>query len=166
MALTGRPAQEHRQGMTHQVNARRIVVGVDGSEASKCALRWAVTQAELTQATIEVVGVWEYPAAYTWGALPAIDAVTLADACEQMLDRTITEILGDSPTVHVEPYIVTGHPAYELVTQAKGADLLVVGSRGHGGFVGALLGSVSQYCVHHATCPVVVVRGECVDRRP
>jgi nucleotide-binding universal stress UspA family protein len=146
--------------MTEEVNARRIVVGVDGSEQSKRALRWAIEQAGLTAATVEAVGVWQYPSTYAWGAVAVVDAAELAEACERTLIDTVIEVGGEEPPVHIDSYVSTGHPAYELVRQAKGADLLVVGSRGHGGFVGALLGSVSQYCVHHATCPVVVVRGE------
>ena len=88
-----------------------------------------------------------------------VDADELASASEQALAETVTEVAGADPPVRVESYVLTGHPAYELAQYAKDADLLVVGSRGHGGFVGALLGSVSDHCVHHATCPVVVIRG-------
>jgi nucleotide-binding universal stress UspA family protein len=146
--------------MREGVNGRRIVVGVDGSESSKQALRWAIDQAGLTGATVEAVGAWEYRANFAWGAVAAIDAAELANACERAVIDTVTEVSGEEPSVHVDCHVIRGHPADALVRQAKGADLLVVGSRGHGGFVGALLGSVSHYCVHHATCPVVVVRGE------
>jgi nucleotide-binding universal stress UspA family protein len=145
--------------MTDVVNDRRIVVGVDGSEPSKEALRWAIEQAGQTGATVEAVIVWEYPATYAWGTVAVVDAGELASACEETIARTVGEVAGADPPVPVETYVLTGHPAYELVKYAKGADLLVVGSRGHGGFVGALLGSVSHYCVHHASCPVVVIRG-------
>jgi len=138
-------------------------VGIDGSEPSRQALRWATEQAGLTGATVEAVGVWEYPATYAWGTVAVVDSAELADACERNLVDTVAEVCGDQPSVTVDSEVVMGHPAYELVQHAKGADLLVVGSRGHGGFVGALLGSVGQYCVHHATCPVVVVRGEPTD---
>jgi nucleotide-binding universal stress UspA family protein len=74
-----------------------------------------------------------------------------------MLTDTLNE-LGIEPPVTVRATVAEGHPADVLVRAARGADLLVVGSRGHGGFAGSLLGSVSQYCVHHAACPVLVVR--------
>jgi nucleotide-binding universal stress UspA family protein len=146
--------------MSEEVNGRRIVVGVDGSEPSKQALHWAIEQAGLTGATVEAVGVWEYRSNYAWGTLAAVDAADVADACERTVIDAVTEVGGESPTVHIGSCIMRGHPADELVRQAKGADLLVVGSRGHSGLVGALLGSVSQYCVHHATCPVVVIRNQ------
>jgi nucleotide-binding universal stress UspA family protein len=150
--------------MTEEANERRIVVGVDGSEPSKQALRWAIEQAGLTGATVEAVIVWEYPVTYAWGTVAIVDADELATASEQALAETIAEVAGADPPVRVESYVITGHPAQELVQYAKEADLLVVGSRGHGGFVGALLGSVSHYCVHHATCPVVVIRGPITAR--
>jgi nucleotide-binding universal stress UspA family protein len=145
--------------MTEEVKERRIVVGVDGSEPSKQALGWAIEQAGLTGATVDAVIVWEYPVTYAWGTVAIVDADELATASEQALAETVAEVAGADPPVRVECYVITGHPAYELVLYAKDADLLVVGSRGHGGFVGAMLGSVSHYCVHHATCPVVVIRG-------
>jgi nucleotide-binding universal stress UspA family protein len=146
--------------MREDVNGRRIVVGVDGSEPSKQALRWAIEQAGLTGATVEAVGVWELLTHYAWRAAATADAAELADRCEQTVIDTVTDVGGETPPVHIDSYIIDGHPATELVRQAKGADLLVVGSRGHSGFVGTLLGSVSQYCVHHATCPVVVIRDQ------
>jgi nucleotide-binding universal stress UspA family protein len=151
-------ARRHRRGMSEEVNGRRIVVGVDGSDPSKRALHWAIEQAALTGVTVEAVGVWEHLSSYAWGAVADVDAAELADACEQIVIDTVTEVGGDAPPVHIDSYIIRGHPANELVRQAKGADLLVVGSRGHSGLVGALLGSVSNYCVHHADCPVVVIR--------
>lgn len=146
--------------MRQEENLRRIVVGVDGSEPSKQALRWAIEQAALSGATVEAVGAWEYQPNYGWGTVAAIDAAELADACERTVVDAVIDVGGEEPPVRIDSYIVRGHPANELVQQAKGADLLVVGSRGHGGFVGALLGSVSQHCVHHATCPVVIVRDQ------
>jgi nucleotide-binding universal stress UspA family protein len=144
--------------MSEEDNVRRIVVGVDGSEPSKRALRWAIEQAELIGATVEAVGVWEHRSSYAWGAVAVVDAAEVADVCERTVIEMVTEVSGEAPSVHLVSYVMRGNPAHELVQQAKGADLLVVGSRGHNGLVGALLGSVSQYCVHHAECPVVVVR--------
>jgi nucleotide-binding universal stress UspA family protein len=131
-------------------------VGVDGSEPSKQALRWAITQAQLTGATVDAVTVWEYPAGYGWG--PVVDPEVLAKAGEQVLSETLAQVVGEKSPVPVRRHVVEGHPAFGLLEQAHGADLLVAGSRGHGGFVGALLGSVGQYCVQHAPCPVVIIR--------
>jgi nucleotide-binding universal stress UspA family protein len=139
---------------------RRIVVGVDGSEPSKHALRWAVRQAELTGASVDAINAWDVPL-YA-GVAPIFETGTegevLAKAGERVLTETLAEVAGERPSVAVHPRVVEGHPAVALLRAAEGADLLVVGCRGHGAFVSALLGSVSQYCVHHAPCPVVVVR--------
>jgi nucleotide-binding universal stress UspA family protein len=144
--------------MTERVNTPRIVVGVDGSQPSKQALRWAIEQARLTGATVEAILTWEFPLGYGWG--PVVEDVeTLVKGSEQVLADAITEVAGEFPAVTIHGQVIEGHPAYVLQQAAAGAQLLVLGSRGHGGFVGALLGSVSQYCVQHATCPVVIIRG-------
>ena len=135
----------------------RIVVGVDGSEASKAALRWAVEEARLRGATLRVVYAWSIPLVLVPGAAVAESDVAPVQAdAEQMVDRLVQEVAADGVTV--EGAAVEGVPASVLVEAAEGADLLVVGSRGHGGFAGLLLGSVSQQCAHHAPCPVVIVR--------
>jgi nucleotide-binding universal stress UspA family protein len=133
----------------------RIVVGVDGSEPSRAALRWAVRQAELTGAEVEAVLAWHYPSAYGWA--PSVD-VDLGSLAGVALADILAEVLGQEPAVTVRSSVVEGPTAPVLLDAAKGADLLVVGSRGHGGFAGALLGSVSQHCVQHGRCPVVVIR--------
>jgi nucleotide-binding universal stress UspA family protein len=143
--------------MTTRPNGQRIVVGVDGSERSKQALRWALAQAQRIGATVDAVSVWHYPNGYGLG--PAPDPELLRKASEQVLVETVEEVAGDWPQVPVRSRVIEGHPAYVLIQEADGAQLLVLGCRGHGGFVGTLLGSVSQYCVQHATCPVVVIRG-------
>ena len=135
----------------------RIVVGVDGSEGSENALRWAARQAELTGATLEVVTGWEYPAFYGWA--PAIpDDVDFGHYAESALEQALDEVFGADRPARLETRVVTRHPAQALVEASKGADLLVVGSRGYGGLADALLGSISTYCVHHAHCPVTVIR--------
>ena len=141
--------------------AARIVVGVDGSAPSRAALRWAIRQAELTGATIDAVIAWQYPVAtagYAWAPVAVIDSIDLQEAAEKTLADEIGQVAGGSP-VQVLSRVVEGIAAQALLAAAVGAELLVVGSRGHGGFAGALLGSVSQHCVHHASCPVVIVRG-------
>jgi nucleotide-binding universal stress UspA family protein len=143
--------------MTETVRQQRIVVGIDGSEPSKEALRWAIEQGRLTGAAINAVTAWEYPIGYGWELL--FDTEGLAKASEQVLTETITEVAGDNPPVFIDSQVIAGHPAYVLIQAAEDAQLLVLGCRGHGGFVGALVGSVSQYCVQHAPCPVVIIRG-------
>ncbi|MGA2037151.1 MAG: universal stress protein [Acidimicrobiales bacterium] len=139
-------------------NGWRIVVGVDGSPSSKHALRWAARHAELTGAWLELVTTWRYRTSFGWIAPYPADFDPEADA-RRALDETVEEVLGTSPSVEVRVTITEGHPAPVLVEVSDEADLLVVGSRGHGEFAGMLLGSVSEYCVTHAHCPVLVMRG-------
>jgi nucleotide-binding universal stress UspA family protein len=133
------------------------VVGIDGSQPSRLALQWAMRQAELTGATVDAIHAWDVPAIY--GMTPLVVMPDgMENAAERMVTDTVLEEAGAHPVVSVRGRAVRGHPAAVLIGAAGGADLLVVGSRGHGGFAGALLGSVSQHCIHHATCPVVVIR--------
>jgi nucleotide-binding universal stress UspA family protein len=142
-------------------SADRIVVGVDGSQGSKTALKWAMNQARLTGATVEAITSWQDPAqygtAYGWTAA-AFEGDTFATAMVKVLDDTVADVAAQMPhPVTVLTQVVEGHPAEALLRAAAGAQLLVVGSRGHGTFAGIILGSVSQHCVQHAPCPVVVV---------
>jgi nucleotide-binding universal stress UspA family protein len=136
----------------------RIVVGVDGSPSSLDALSWAARQAELTGAGIEVVTTWEWPSSYGW-AVPVPEDFDPESEVRQTLDGALGPVRAARPGVPVEVRVVGGHPAPVLVEASKGADLLVVGSRGHGEFVGMVIGSVSEYCAAHAHCPVLVHRG-------
>jgi nucleotide-binding universal stress UspA family protein len=136
---------------------KRIVVGVDGSPSSMKALRWAIRQAKLTGAGVEAVTAWSYPSGYGW-APSSEGAFDFEGDAGKILVEALAEVSGIAPDVVVEPLVVHGHAADVLVRAAKGADLLVVGSRGHGGFAGMLLGSVSQHCVQHAPCPVLILR--------
>jgi nucleotide-binding universal stress UspA family protein len=136
---------------------QRIVVGVDGSESSKAALRWAVQQAKLTGASVDAVSAWQYPTTYGW--VPIVGGeFDLEGDVKKALAEALGEVGGLAPEVPVRPLVAEGHAAEVLVRAAKGADLLVVGSRGHGGFSSALVGSVGLYCVLHAHCPVLVLR--------
>jgi nucleotide-binding universal stress UspA family protein len=136
----------------------RIVVGIDGSPSSKAALRWAIRQAERTGAVVEAVTAWWYPVGY--GMAPTSDgAADFEGQAEKTLVETLAEVSALAPDVVVCPRVAQGHPAEVLLRAAWDADLLVVGSRGHGGFAAALLGSVSQHCMQHAPCPVLVMRG-------
>jgi nucleotide-binding universal stress UspA family protein len=135
----------------------RIVVGVDGSEGSKRALRWAARQAGFTGATLEVVTGWDYPAFY--GFAPAIpDDIDFSRGAERAQGEALDDVFGTDRPAGMETLVVARHPAVALVEASEHADLLVVGCRGHGAFADALLGSVSTYCVHHARCPVTVIR--------
>jgi nucleotide-binding universal stress UspA family protein len=138
----------------------RIVVGVDGSPISKLALRWAVDQARLTSATVDAVIAWQYPEAMTGNAWVArlVEEPGFDVLAERELAEAISEVAGSDPDVTISPVVVEGWPAEVLLNAAEGADLLVVGSRGRGAFASAMLGSVSQNCAHHATCPVLIIR--------
>ncbi len=141
---------------------KRIVVGVDGSPSSRAALAWAVRQAELTGSSIDAVSAWHFPVmvgGYAWAPVSVLDEASDFGA---IAAKSLTEAIGqtvapDCP-VKISTSVQEGNAAEVLLAAADGADLLVVGSRGHAGFTGALLGSVSQHCAHHAPCPLVIVR--------
>ena len=137
---------------------RRIVVGVDGSAASLAALRWAVRQAELTGAPLEIVSAWEWPASYSGWETPVPPDYDPADEARRQLDKAVSAVLTPRDAIEVRQSVIEGHAAPVLEALSKTADLVVVGSHGHGEFVGMLLGSVSEHCVTHCDCPVVVVR--------
>ena len=138
-----------------------IVVGVDGSDESKEALRWALEEARLRDATVRAVYAWRdpYVLAPGFGLPEDFEFDALRERAVETLDAVVAEVAGKTSHVPVEGVVAEGPAGSVLVQAAEGAELLVVGSRGHGGFVGLLLGSVSQQCVTHAPCPVLVVRG-------
>ncbi|MQM26185.1 universal stress protein [Glycomyces albidus] len=139
--------------------AERVVVGVDGSPSSLSALRWAVRHAAATGAEVEAVYAWEYPVAFG-EPLALLPGENLAAAAGTAFASVIEKAATGSPRVEVRHRVELGNPVTVLLARAERADLLVVGWRGYGGFDKALLGSVSQHCIRHASCPVVVVRGE------
>ena len=134
-----------------------VVVGVDGSKASADALRWALRYARMAGSTVRVVTAWYFPATYGWAPTPMIAEVDLEADARVAQKQVLEEVVATEGPVTVQTEIIQGPPALVLLREAADADLLVVGSRGHGAFAGMLLGSVSEHCVHHATCPVVVV---------
>ena len=138
--------------------APRIVVGVDGFESSTAALRWAIHQAKLTGAVVEAATAWQIPVGTR--LVPATDMPDYQDDARMVLTEAITQMCMIDAEVEVRPRVVEGRAAQVLLDAAEGAELLVLGSRGHGGLAEALLGSVGQYCVHHAPCPVVIMRGK------
>ena len=150
------PGQEHP-------TESRIVAGVDGSPSSVSALRWAISQAEITGAAVDAVIAWHYPVAtggYGWAPTGMATSFNFKDNAERVLAEAIGTACSAGTSVPVRARVVEGNPARVLLDASDGTDLLVVGSRGHGGFVEALIGSVSQHCVHYARCPVVVIRGQ------
>ncbi|MGH3023971.1 MAG: universal stress protein [Gaiellaceae bacterium] len=148
----------------------RIVVGVDGSAGAEKALRWACDEARRREATLHVVHAWTVP---LLAAIPDASVLGvprpgpsdqdvfehLRRSAEEVLDSCVERALAYEPCTEatLEKELVEGQPAPSLIEAARDADLLVVGSRGLGGFQGLLLGSVSAQCVQHATCPVVAV---------
>jgi nucleotide-binding universal stress UspA family protein len=136
--------------------SHRIVAGIDGSSASILALEWAANQAEFTNSSLEVVAAWEWPTSYGWSFIP--DGYDPAGDLEKILEPVLATLRTTHPDIIVTSKIVEGHPAPVLINESIGADLLVVGSRGHGEFAGMLIGSTSEHCVANAACPVVVIR--------
>lgn len=138
--------------------AGRIVVGVDGSEGSSRALGWAVAEAAAREAVLQPVIVWQSP--YDYGELryAPVDEEQLAKGAAKRLEQALAEAAGEAPATATDPLVARGDPAQVLCARSAGADLLVVGSRGHGGFAGLMLGSVSTKCAHHSRCSLVIVR--------
>lgn len=132
----------------------RIVVGVDGSAASLDAIRWALRQAQLTNSALEAVTSWDLPNPY---AELVADEIDWDGRARTLLEEALTAAGADGG-VKITRTTTQGHPARVLTDASTDADLIVVGSRGHGGFTGMLLGSVSVHVSAHADCPVVVVR--------
>ena len=150
-------------------SAARIVVGIDGSDSSSDALRWALAEARFRAAEVEAVHAWEYPAftMSTFGdvAVPVVDKDATEKAAEDLARRVVDRVVGEegsgaeaNAASPVPVSIVTrmGRPSEVLLAEAKGAAMVVVGARGRGGFASLLLGSVSTQVVHHAPVPVVV----------
>jgi len=141
-----------------------IAVGVDGSQASKKALRWAIDHASPND-VVRAVYVWQVHR----GALPDIVPIAELQQIRPHADRFLDDVVAgvveglDKPHANIERVSYYGHPAKSLVNLSDEVDLIVVGSRGSGGFKGVLLGSVSTHLVHHACCPVVVVPPDAPD---
>jgi nucleotide-binding universal stress UspA family protein len=137
-----------------------VVVGVDGSDTSRAALQFAAQEASLRAAELVAVHVWDGGSAVDLG-----DPMPLTErfwTSEQIETRVLAEALaaiGDRyPDELVQRSVVVGKPRTALAEHSQTAQLMVVGSRGHGGFAGLLLGSVSRHLMHHAMCPTVIVR--------
>ncbi len=146
--------------------AGRIVVGFDGSEGSRQALAWAVAEAAARKAVLQPVMIWQSPSDY--GEMPygLVAKDQLAEQAGKRLEQALAEVTGEDRVARAGPLVLRGDPAQVLCEQSANADVLVVGSRGHGGFAGLLLGSVSTKCAHHSRCPLVIVRDGNADQGP
>ena len=152
--------------------ARPIVVGVDGSDASVEALRWAADEARLRFAPLVAIYAWSFIPPQPIGdpgmlAMPAGDLAgqlgAESDAARAALEATVAEALGSEPGLDVEQRLVEGDAGDALVDESRSAELLVVGSHGRSGLKAALQGSVSRHVISHAACPVVVVKAASAD---
>jgi nucleotide-binding universal stress UspA family protein len=147
--------------MTSEGKTECVVVGVDGSPESAAALAWAARYARAVGATVRAVLAWHYPTSAGGppvGVAPPTVTGEVEHHMRDQLRHAVSATIGPEPGITVEEKIGYGHAAQVLIDESKGADLLVVGSRGHGAFTGMLLGSVSTHCVTHAACPVTVIR--------
>ena len=151
----------HNDAPAEGATMERIVVGIDGSDTARHALRWAVEEARLRAASLEVIHAWHIPyvGGYPYSAA-AFDPTTFEDAARATLDAAFDGIDTAGLAQPVDRILTSGGAASAILEAAKGADLVVLGSRGLGGFSGLLLGSVSHQVAHHATCPLVIVPHE------
>jgi nucleotide-binding universal stress UspA family protein len=147
------------EGETTVGSWKTILVGVDGSRGSRKALTWAAAEAAEHDADLVVLRVWEHrlPPPVGESAPPGNVPDMSQDVADELV-QVIKEELGEEPPVVAQPRVKHGRPAEVLIEESAGADLLVVGTRGHGGFAGLVLGSVSQHVAAYAQCPVTVVR--------
>ena len=140
-------------------NTPLIVVGVDGSELAEKALRWAIEQAELTGASLEAVMAWNAPPAASGFMTASVGSyeVDFASLAEKAMAEAVSKVADAAAAVALETVVAGGDATDVLLDAARDADLLVIGSRGHGTRMSGMLGSVSQHCVHHSRCPVVII---------
>lgn len=150
--------------MSEKLEMGKIVVGIDGSAGSVAALKEAARMAEATGSWLDVVACWNVP---TSMAVPyALGTVELEEGAMNLLQDTVATTFGTPLPANMSTTLVQGQPRQKLIEMSDGADMLVVGRRGHGGFTGLLLGSVSQACVAHAHCPVLVVNADKLADKP
>jgi nucleotide-binding universal stress UspA family protein len=143
----------------------RLLVGVDGSPTATLAVRWAAREAAMRGASLELVSAWELPVTgvgFGYGLAPVSDEMLkgLARGAEELLAQAAEEAREEAPALDITTAVAEGPAAPALIEASRDADMLIVGSRGMGGFRELMLGSVSAQCAHHAACPVVIVRHE------
>jgi len=162
MTTAGTATEPSASGEPTRASGREtVVVGVDGSPSSTAALAWAARYADAIGARLQAVLAWHYPSAAGGppvGHTPEPVTSQVEQSRYEILDEAIEAAGPELPAIQVDRKVVYGHPAQALIDESRRADLLVVGSKGHGGFTGMMLGSVSTHCVHHAACPVTVVK--------
>jgi nucleotide-binding universal stress UspA family protein len=142
----------------HEGTRERVVVGVDGSDQSMAALRWALAEGAARKAVVQVVHAWSAPMIYgPVSGVTGSDVGVIEGGARRMVDDMVDRAVAGASPVDVERTAVPGGPASSLVDAADDADLVVVGRRGLGGFSRLLLGSVSEHVARHAGCPVVVI---------
>jgi nucleotide-binding universal stress UspA family protein len=140
-----------------------IVVGVDGSDESITALQWAIEEAHTRGSRLRVMNIWNYPPTgygidVDMAAVSLLTAETIEATARIIIDQAVEKALvGIDEPPFIERVVRQGSPSRELLAESKDADLLVVGQRGHGGFIGLLMGSVANQVMHHATCPTIVI---------
>lgn len=146
--------------MEEFIDTDRILVGVDGSPSSLDALRYAARLADAFDAPIEAVTTWSYPAFTPYQMVAEWDP---EEDAKTIVDQAVEEAFGGNPPEGLTRTIICGPPARTLIEMSDSAGMLVLGSRGRGGFAGLLLGSVSAACAEHAKCPVLIIRGRRAD---
>ena len=144
-------------GAGKEVTVNTIVVGVDGSEGASAALRFAVEEAALRNKKLRLICAWQVPIGLAGGFIPAVALGDFERDAKKTIENAVAEAARVDPEVECVGSAVQGPAAAALVEAADAHDLIVVGTRGRGGFAGLLLGSVSQQVSHHARCPVVIV---------
>ncbi len=149
-------ARPQNQGHESKMAPRKVVVGVDGSPASLEAMHLAAQEATLRDATLQVTMIWDWPVAYA--RTPMLHESDPIGGARKEFEAAVASLRENHPDLTIETVFEHGHPVPALVKASKGADLLVVGSRGHGEFIGMLLGSVGQHCAARAHCPVLIHR--------
>jgi nucleotide-binding universal stress UspA family protein len=136
------------------MTSRQIVVGVDGSEHGNAALRWAIEEARVHGSEIVAVFAWQLPLI---GVPGAFDRHEMEQACKAFVEDAVAAVVTDQE-VTITKLVAQGDVSGSLIEASRNAEMLVLGSRGRGGFAGLKLGSVSQECVQHAACPVVIIK--------
>ena len=147
-------------------NEGRIVVGVDGSDESLSALRWALREATLREARLVAVTAWHDPSSYDLGHPYPSDLEKEEQAAQSTLDQAIQAVADEPGAEAIVREVIEGLPSSTLCRMADDADLLVLGARGRGGMASLLVGSVADWCVHHSVAPVVIVPAAGTRRSP
>jgi nucleotide-binding universal stress UspA family protein len=149
-------AESNEAALEPSASRHRIVVGIDGSSESARVLDWAITQARQSDATLDIVTAWMFPMAIGYAFTTTVEEVR--QQARSLVDNAISHVADVAPDVVVRGEATEQPPGPALVKASRGADLLIVGSRGMGGFEELLVGSVGHYCMRRAACSVVIVR--------